>query len=26
VERSRYLEKAAEKGVLLYEPRSLPLG
>jgi uncharacterized protein YbbC (DUF1343 family) len=26
VERSRYLEKAAEKGVMLYEPRSLPLG
>jgi len=26
VERGRYLEKAAEKGVLLYEPRSLPLG
>ena len=25
-ERKRYLEKAAEKGVLLYEPRSLPLG
>jgi hypothetical protein len=25
-ERRRYLEKAAEKGVLLYEPRSLPLG